>query len=199
MPRTATAKVTKASSNPVIKSGALDSTEFQVGNDKERVMQSVGPAEASLSPADRSQQHDRLMGGAVDLSYLKPEMTRAQKLAYKRAHDAEYQANLKFFDEPVEIYIHTTTNKQDAQRFPVQTNNADVVFERGKTYTVKRAVVNILAHAKKTTYTQKEGIAPDGSKVMRQVPETALEFPFNVTRDDNPLGKKWLEFTLAQP
>ena len=61
MPRTATAKVTKASSNPVIRSNVIDSAQEQVGQDVPRVLKSTGPASEALSPADNSQQFDRIM------------------------------------------------------------------------------------------------------------------------------------------
>lgn len=196
MPRTSAAKTAKASDNPVIRSKTIDATQEQVGRDSERLMRADGPAETSLSPEDKSQQHDRLFGtGAIDLSGITRDMTYTERKEYKRAHDPEYLANLKFFDEMVEIYIHTTTNPQDAKLFPVR----DMVFERGKTYTVKRWMVEILARCKKTGFTQKEGVGADGEKVMRQIPSTSLAFPFNVTRDDNPKGADWLRWTLAQP
>lgn len=198
MPRTATAKINKV--NPVIRSATIDSTQEQIGQDKPRVMKSTGPAAESLESADNSQQFDRLMpGGGIDLSGLKPEMTRAERLAYKRAHDREYQENLKFYAEYVDIYIPPTTDKNESIRFPVETNTGSIVFERGKTYTVRRNVVEILARCKKTSYTQKDFVNPDGIMDSMQIPTSGLAFNFQVTRDDNPKGKDWLRWTLAQP
>lgn len=200
MPRTATAKVTKASSNPVIRSNVIDSTQEKVGQDVPRVLKSTGPASEALSPADNSQKFDRIMpGGGIDLSGLKPEMTKAERLAYKRAHDQEYQENLKFYAEFLEIYIPPTTDKNEPTRFPVETNTGSIVFERGKTYTVRRNVVEILARCKKTSYTQRDFVNAEGIQDSMQVPTTGLAFNFQVTRDDNPRGKEWLRWTLAQP
>ena len=200
MPRTATATVTKASNNPVIRSKVIDSTQEQVGQDTPRKLKSAGPASESLEPADKSQQFERLMpGGGIDLSGLVPGMTRAEKLAYKRAHDYEYQENLKFMAEMLEVYILPSTDKNDGNRFPVDTNNFSIVFERGKRYTVPRVAVEILARAKKTTYTQRDFVNPEGVQDSMQVPTSGLAFNFQVTRDDNPKGAHWLRYTLAQP
>ncbi len=199
MPRTATVKINKASNNPVIVSKTIDSTQEQIGNDQPRVLKSSGPTAEALAPADNSQQHDRLMpGGGIDLSGLRPDMTAAERLAYKRAHDYEYQDNLKFMAELLEIYIIPSTNPQDSKLFPVATNTGSHVFERGKTYTVRRNVVEILARCKRTGYSQKDFVNPDGVMDSMQIPTTALAFPFQVTRDDNPKGAHWLRFTLAQ-
>lgn len=199
MPRTASVKVNKASSNPVIRSKILDATQEQIGNDVPRIMKSSGPASESLSPADNSQQFDRLMpGGGIDLSGLKPEMTYAEKLAYKRAHDYEYQNNLKFMAEMLDIYILPSTDKNESKLFPVDTNTGSIVFERGKSYTVRRNVVEILARCKRTGFEQKDFVNKDGIQDSMQIPSSALAFPFQITRDDNPKGAHWLRFTLAQ-
>ena len=63
----------------------------------------------------------------------------------------------------------------------------------------ERNLIEILARCKKTVYTQREGINAIGERTMRQIPESAPAFPFSVTRDDNPRGREWLLWTLAQP
>ena len=199
MPRTATVKISKASNNPVIVSRTIDSTQEQIGNDKPRLLKSTGPTAEALEPADNSMQHDRLMpGGGIDLSGLRPDMTPAERLTYKRAHDYEYQDNLKFMAEMLEIYILPTTDKNESKRFPVSTNTGSVVFERGKHYTVSRNIVEILARCKRTNFAQKDFVNPEGILDSMQIPTSGLAFPFQVERDDNPKGANWLRFTLAQ-
>jgi len=200
MPRVSAAKTTKASSHPVIRSKTLDTTQEQVGQDKPRVMKSAGPASQSLAPADNSQQFDRLMpGGGIDLSGLKPEMTRTERLVHKRAHDPEYLANLAFYAEKLDIYFPESTDPNDSERFPVETNTGSWVFKRGQSYTVPRNVVEILARCKTTRYKQKDFVNNEGIKDSMQIPTSGLAFNFQVTRDDNPKGKDWLRWTLAQP
>ena len=100
--------------------------------------------------------------------------------------------------EMVDIYILPTTDKNESKLIPVDTNTGSHVFERGKHYTVRRNVVEILARCKKTNYTQKDFVNPEGIQDSIQVPTSALAYPFTITRDDNPKGAHWIRFTLAQ-
>lgn len=151
----------------------IEPMEQKIGQDRPRIMKSVGPAKDALEDA-----------------VIEP---------VERPVNPEKLAMLAFMEELVEVHIHTTTDENAEQVFQVFNNGLSETFTRGETKTVKRKFVEGLARSKITTYRQKESIAPDGSKVYAQIPSTGLRYGFSVTRDDHPRGADWLKATLAQP
>lgn len=164
---------TKAAHNPVVASRVLDATQQEInGAIGVRNMRSDGPARSALDPLEIE---------PVDSPVL----------------DSEHMANLQFYEEPVTVHIHTTTDKTAEQVFEVFNNGTREVFRRGETKTVKRKFVEQLCRAKTTVYDQQEGIDAQGIRYMKQIPVNALRYPFSVVRDDHPRGADWLKASLA--
>lgn len=112
--------------------------------------------------------------------------------------DPEKMAMLAFFEEPVTVHIHSSTNKQDEQVFEVIVNGKIELFRRNEKKTVKRLFVDRLARLKPTRYTQVDGVDAQGVKVIDHLPTTGLRYPFSVVEDRNPLGVSWLNAVLAE-
>lgn len=140
--------------------------------DKPRVMKSTGLASEALEP--------RIIQ-AVD-----------------GPADPEKLSNMAFMNEPVEIYVHETSDPKDAPVFDVSVNGRREFFKRGETKVVKRMYVDVLASRKVTTYTQKRIQNADGIMEDVQIPRSAPAFPFSVQRDDNPAGRSWLKYVQTQ-
>jgi len=146
--------------------------EETIGQDVPRAMKSTGPAKDALEPA---------LIVPVD-----------------RPVDNEKLQMLAFMEMPVEVTIHTTSDKTADQIFEIFNNNQREVFRRGETKTVKRKFVNELATRKLTTFTQERQRGPDGVMFDVQVPSTALRYPFSVLSDPHPRGGDWLRSVLNQ-
>ena len=153
--------------------GGVDATEMQIGQDVPRVMKSTGPAE-----------------DALEKPYIQ---------VVDRPVDKEKLEMLAFMEEEVTVHIHTTSDKEAAQIFPVGNGGQQVIFKRGETKTVKRKFVDVLARAKATTFTQKRVMDSEGIWQDVQVPHSALMFPFSIVEDRHPRGADWLKYALAAP
>jgi len=163
-----------AKNNPVAPSKGFEPLEQQIGQDHDRVMKSTGPAREALQP-----QYVQIVDRPL------------------KELDQEKLAMLQFFEEPVTIMVHTTSDQNAEQVFELFNNGRREVFTRGETKTVARKFVEILATRKPTTYTQKKKRDEDGIMHEVQVPTTALRYPFSVLHDPNPKGADWLRYTLA--
>jgi hypothetical protein len=105
---------------------------------------------------------------------------------------------LAFMEEPVEVMVSPTTDK-NAERLPqVAVNGVNQYFMRGKRMSVKRKFVEALARAKKTGISTMPAKDQDGADTMNIVQETGLKYPFSVSHDRNPNGSAWLENVLAE-
>lgn len=104
-------------------------------------------------------------------------------------------AALAFNEEVVTILVHESTNPTDEPMPEVWVDGRAQRFLRGHEQPVKRKYVEALARAKKTTYSQVK--LPDNAG-YKNVPHTALRYPFSVTQDANPRGRDWLKAILAQ-
>lgn len=105
---------------------------------------------------------------------------------------------LAFMEEPVEVVVSPTTDK-NAERFPqVAVNGVNQYFVRGQKMVVKRKFIEALARAKKTGVSTVPDKDQDGGDTMKIVQDTGLRYPFAVTRDNNPRGSSWLEKVLAE-
>ncbi len=173
MPRVqAGKKETKAKNAPAIVRKALETQEQQVGQDHPRVMKSTGPAKESLEPA------------------------RIQRVG--RAVSSEKLEALKFGEDVLTVMVHDSTNPIDDPIPEVWNDGKPQRFERGKEMQVKRKYVEVLARAKKTTYTQKKIKDGNGDDTYVQVPHTALKYPFAVLHDPSPRGRDWLKNILQE-
>lgn len=105
---------------------------------------------------------------------------------------------LAFMEEPVTIMVHQSNDK-NAEPFPeVGVNGRRQFFIRGEKQVVKRKFVGALARAKQTSFTQQYAKDANGNDTIRNIPSTALRFPFSVLHDPNPRGVEWLRKTLAE-
>lgn len=104
---------------------------------------------------------------------------------------------LKFMEEPVTIHLHESTDPAAEPMVYCAVNGEGVqpgnpYLIRGKTYTVKRKFVSVLANAKTVTYSQPfRDETSERANVLR--PHAAQRYPFSVIEDKNPRGSKWLQ------
>ena len=157
--------------------------EQPVAQGKPRTMKSSGPAAQSLEPA----------------TY--PQADRAAEIVVSRQVriDDEKTAKLAFDQEMIEVMIHTTTDPVAPQTFELGVNGHMVILQRGKTYTLKRYLVEKLMRCKETTYRQEEATGPDGERQYKYIPQDALRFGFTITRDANPRSADWQRAIAAEP
>ncbi len=111
----------------------------------------------------------------------------------------EKAEELKFMEEPVEVMIHQTSEKDADMVFDIQVNGRPQIFVRGQTYLVRRKFVEGLARAKPVHYVNEQYTQKDGTFGVRYPSRRGLRYPFTVTEDVNPKGKGWLKAILAQP
>jgi hypothetical protein len=116
-------------------------------------------------------------------------------------NSAEFQhktASLAFMEEPVQVHIHDTSEKNADPVFDISVNGKKKTFVRGQEYTVKRKFVEGLARAKPVSFGNEEYTKPSGERAVRWPSHRGLRYGFSVVRDDNPRGKAWLKDILAQ-
>lgn len=103
---------------------------------------------------------------------------------------------LKFMEEPVMVRVHPTAEVNPEPIFGIWNNGRSQYFIRGQTQTVRRKFVEGLARARNTVYRQEVFRDANGDTAIRNIPSTALRYPFSVVRDDNPNGGAWLAKVL---
>jgi hypothetical protein len=108
---------------------------------------------------------------------------------------------LAFMEEPVEVMIHQTSEKDADQAFDIQVNGRPQIFVRGGKYIVRRKFVEGLARAKPVHYDNEEYMqetAQGGVRAVRYPSRRGLRYPFTVIEDKNPNGAAWLQRVLAE-
>lgn len=106
-------------------------------------------------------------------------------------------AMLAFFEEPVKIRIHETTNPADDQLVFCSVNGegadqGNPWLVRGRDYVLKRKFVNDLFTSRRMTYSQPyKDETKEKANYMR--PHSAVRNPFSVIADSNPKGVAWLQ------
>jgi hypothetical protein len=144
--------------------------EEHVAQPRPRLQRSSGPARKALEQA-----HVEVPDGPVTKEKL---------------------AALAFMEEEVTVLVHDTTD-ETAEPLPQVINDGrSQFFIRGEEQKCKRKYVEVLARAKRTTYKQ-EMVIVAGEKTYRNVPHTALRFPFTVV-EDHPKGRAWLKKILKE-
>ena len=106
-------------------------------------------------------------------------------------------AQLAFNEEPVTIHLHESTDPNAEPMVYCAVNGegaqpGNPYLIRGRTYTLKRKFVGVLANARTVTYSQPyrdEG--SERANMMR--PHAAQRYPFSVIEDKNPKGVAWLK------
>lgn len=157
---------------------------------------------AKNNPVLKSMQQE-----AVEVGQAKPRTLKAEGPASEALESdtiaIETKANfknkaeeLKFNEDVLTVIVHDSTNPSDDPLPLVIVNGLRQYFERGKQMKVRRKFVERLARARKTTYSQEELPNRQG---YRNVPHTALQYPFSVVHD--PAGYKgaeWLQGILDE-
>jgi len=146
--------------------------EQKIGQDNERVLKSTGPSR-----------------DALETPLIEP---------VDRPMDPEKMAMMAFMNEPIEIHVHATSNKEDEQIFELFVNGERQVFRRNERKTVPRRFVDLLARLKITTFTQRTDTDRDGVKQIVNVPSTSLRYPFGVIHDPHPRGRDWMQSVLSE-
>jgi len=102
----------------------------------------------------------------------------------------------KFMDEIVIVRLHKSTDKNAAPHVILSVNGMTQPVFRGQPTPLKRKYVEVLARMVESTYEQKS----DERDLERyQMLETSAQaYPFEVIRDDNPIGREWLDHILAE-
>lgn len=101
-----------------------------------------------------------------------------------------------FMNEMVTVVVHESTDP-NAEAIPVlNCNNRNQPLVRGVPTPMRRLFVEILAHCKATTISQK----PNPYELDRphEIRHTALKYPFAVIEDRNPKGRAWLQTLMQQ-
>lgn len=150
--------------------------------------------EAAEQPIGQAKSVDLPMTGSI-LDIPRPdleiEVADTQSLG-------DYAAELAFNEEPVEVMVSESTDKNASAVVEVFCNGRSQYFVRGKAQVVKRKFVEILARARETSITTTTAAqGADGEPVNRINKHTALRYPFSVIHDANPKGREWLKQTLA--
>ena len=110
-----------------------------------------------------------------------------------------YADELAFMEEPVEIMVAESTDRNAENPIFVSCNGRNQFFIRGQVQTVKRKFVEILARAKQTDVQTKVIQHSAGDEpINRILKHSSLKYPFQVIRDSNPKGIEWLKRTLAE-
>ena len=166
-----------ARNNPVVLRETVDTEGQEIGQLEDRPMSSFGDASESLAPIR-----------AVDDAIV---------FENKRYSKDKLDHEL-FMHELVLMKLHDTTDETQIQMPEVTNGGRNQYFIRGKMQWVRRLMIEPLARAKKTTYTQRKIRHDDGNEGYIQVPHTALMYPFEVLQDTTK-GKQWLRNILAEP
>ncbi len=97
-----------------------------------------------------------------------------------------------FMNQEVLIIVHENADKQVYDFVVPSVNGITQPIFRGVKSVVKRKYVEALARARYTSYEQ---ITPDPSKPANILMKarTVICDPFTVLKDENPVGKEWLE------
>jgi hypothetical protein len=106
-----------------------------------------------------------------------------------------------FMQELVTIRIAQSIDQNASPYAVLVCNGAEnrIVVPRGKPTVVKRMHVEILARMKELRYNQRQaqsGNLEDGNMLYQSVGQV---YPFEIVKDDNPVGRTWCENILAEP
>lgn len=150
--------------------GHVETAEQIVGQDRPRHLRAAGKARQALDPA-----------------VVQP---------VERVVSNEKLEALKFNEDMLIIRVAESTNPTDEPFAQVWNDGRSVVIPRGEDVQVRRKFVEVLARAKKTTYTQEKLPNNEG---YRNIPHTALKFDFALINDPNPRGgQPWLRGILSE-
>ena len=165
-----------ARNRPVIFRDTVDSTNQEIGQLKDRPQRSDGPAAGSLAPAEPIDE-----GVVIENRRFTPEKIKIES----------------FMQELVLMRLFDSTDETQIPVPEVCNGGRRQFFVRGQMQWVKRASLEPLARAKKTTYTQRKVRNDNGDENYINVPHTALMYPFEVLEDTKE-GKAWMRGILSE-
>jgi hypothetical protein len=148
----------------------LETNEQVVGQDRPREMPSTG--KARIDPP-----HVEVVDRVVDKDHLE---------------------NLRFNEDVLTIVVLDSTSPTDDPVPYVINDGRRQAFIRGQEQKVKRKYVEVLARMKYTTFSQEKYKDSQGIDAIRNIPHSALRFPFVVRHDPSPRGKAWLQAILSE-
>ena len=148
----------------------VDTTDFQVGQDKPRNMPSTGPARIET-----------------------PEIEVVDGVEWKNKAET-----LAFMEEEVDVTVHQSTDKNAEAVVQVWNDGRAQFFVRGRQQKVKRKFVEVLARCKQTGFVQEYYVDGQGNNAIRNIPQTALRYPFTINHDLNRKGPDWIRKVLAE-
>lgn len=103
-----------------------------------------------------------------------------------------------FMNERVVVLVNSSGVEGEANVICVGVNGVMQYIKRDMKIAIKRKFVEALSRSKSTTFNQ-DLDERQGDKMNQVHAQTTLRIPFQVVRDDNPLGHEWLAELLAQP
>jgi len=104
-----------------------------------------------------------------------------------------YAHDLAFMSEPVEVMILPSHDKNDTTRLvSVSVNGKSYYMLRGEWQVVPRFVLQIIAQAKRETWSFGYRKAADGSTFETSNAYNVLRYPHHY-RDKNPKGQAWYD------
>lgn len=110
----------------------------------------------------------------------------------------DYARQLAFMEEPVDVIVHESTDRNAEPVVEVYCNGRAQFFVRGQVQTVKRKFVEILANAR-TEAIQTKTLNTGDDVINRIDKHTALRYPFSVAHDPSGArGALWLKQTLGR-
>lgn len=139
---------------------------------------------------------------AIDMTHTSPSSMIANGASVEPVRDyhglkdlAAYEA---FMQEPVMIQLHRSHEKNSYQMVPVGINGEEKWIPRGVPVILKRKFVERLAQAQSTSLTTVENTdkTSDSGYINRRT--TGHDYPFDVIRDNNRLGRRWLQSMMKQ-
>lgn len=156
---------------PVRSTRQFVEAEDHVREEGPRKMKSTGPARQSLEP--------RLV----------------EPVEHPVSNDK--LAILAFMEELVTVHVHDTTDPTAVPVPPVWNDGRSQYFIRGHDQVVKRKFIEVLARCKRTVYSQEKYVDGNGDEGYKQLPHSALLYPFSVV-EDTQKGRDWLKRILAE-
>jgi hypothetical protein len=170
----------------------------------------AAPKQAKNSPALSTNRMD-----TQEIDSTKQSVTTFDKKGVKHSDESEIEiennldnlstkaAMLKFLEEPVTIIIADSTEK-DAEKMVFLSINgrgpgpgASPYVPRGVEVTIARKFVKQLARARSERVKSEEKVDVETAERYMSYPKvSSAKYPFQVVRDENPAGRKWLSELL---
>jgi hypothetical protein len=107
-------------------------------------------------------------------------------------------AQLAFLNEKIFIRIAETNDPNEQEIVFLSVNGKPVWLKRGRVEYVRRHYVEQLFRAKPQKVKVTVAKNTEGEVVNRTTKSSALAYPFEIVRDDNPKGKAWAQQLMRE-